>query len=138
MGRNDLVLSRFFGNKNLSFDRRRQRLSRTLRLNGVEQLENRSLLAAVIGDGGGHSKPVIPATEDYVPNHVLVKLRAGVTDASASQLKSELGAETIKSFSDLGIQVWSLPMPMGPLTTLDSQSVVRNAIDQHWNDDRLQ
>ncbi len=138
MRRNEKLLSRFFGNA-IAKSNRRQRLRRTLSLHGVEQLESRSLLAAIVGeDGIGLSKPVIPATEDYVPNQVLIKLRAGVSDASANQLKSEIGAQIVKTFPELGIQVWELPMPVGPLTDADSQAVVPKAIDQYWNDERVQ
>jgi subtilisin family serine protease len=137
MRRKEKLLSRFFGNTS-SANHRQQKLRRSLSLGGVEQLETRSLLAAVIGDGdAGRVKPIIPPTEDYVPNQVLIKLRDGVSTEAANQLRSEVGATTIDSFEPLGIQVWELPMPVGPLTEIDSQAIVPNAIDRFWNDERI-
>ncbi len=113
---------------------RKNRLKRSLNLQGMERLETRALMAGLVGGG----KPVIPPTADYAVDQLIVKLKPESAEQSRLAMQAELGAHTIKTARTLGIEVWQLPTRMGPLGEGDSRSLVPEVIDQYWNDERVQ
>jgi len=73
-------------------------------------------------------QPTIAAGASYVPNQVIVKRKPGVSSESLSPLREAIGASVQRRLRTMPIEVWRLPAGVS----------VSAALDQYWNDDRLE